>query len=103
MHFDSPLACAPPRFMTEVSEIEVRSQLAIDSRQKVQVKRGRDSRRIVISFEQLGHRLHQTSAQQQCVSGLKASPDLRQKSSRLVAFEMANAASQKEHQQTLPA
>src|SRR5262249_26877306 len=82
-------------------QVEVAFQFAIDSRQHVQVECSRHAQRIIVSIQQLVHRLEQVSSQQQRVPRVKRLADLMQKLHSRGAIEIANRAAQEQHEQVL--
>ena len=68
MHFHAPVLRVVARFVAESREIEIRVQLAVDSREKIQIERSRGADGIVIGRQQLRKRLFQIRAEQQRIA-----------------------------------
>src|SRR5207247_677533 len=47
VHLDAALGGVPPRLVLEEAEVEVRTQVAVDPREQVEIEGGRDAGRIV--------------------------------------------------------
>ena len=54
MHLDASGLGIESRQVTELIQLEIRIQLAIDADQKIEIERGRDSQRIVIRLDESG-------------------------------------------------
>src|SRR5436305_3222299 len=81
----------------ELSQIEIRSQFAIDARQQVQVECCRHTQFVIIRCEQLGAAFFQVGTQQEAVSGLQQAANLGKKIKRRGPVEVADCASQEKN------
>src|SRR6266852_4739150 len=89
--------------MLEIGDHELAAQLAVDSPQHVQVERGRYANRIVVSHEQLIHRLDQVGTQKQRIARRQPVTHLLEKFLCFLTVEISNCAAEKKNQHSLPA
>ncbi len=64
VHLDAPFAFVVVGQMTKRTEVKIGSQLAIDSRQQIQIERSGDTRRIVVGREKQFNWFHKIGAEQ---------------------------------------
>src|ERR1700716_2913999 len=102
MHFNPPVFVVPARLMSERRQVKICSQLAINARQHIQVKRRGYAGWIVVRQQLRGDILLQIGPQQQSVTGLQNFANLTQEIVAGRAVEIANRTAQKENEQMVP-
>src|SRR5437667_4940181 len=103
MHLDAAFDPIVDGFMLEACQAKVARQLAVDTRQDIQVERGCGADRIAIGRKQLGSRLNEISAKQKRIAWREPSPHMRKEVFRAGTVEIADGTSQKQHQQRFSA
>jgi hypothetical protein len=103
MHFNAPGVVINPGDVSELAQVKIGIELAIDPGQQVEVKSRGHSDVIVVGLEQLRNRLLQVCAQQKRISGFENTPNPRQEFNSGETIEISNGAPQKEHEEVLPA
>ena len=101
MHFDALMRSVVARFVAECREVEIRVQLAVDAREKIQIERGGDSNGIVVGREQLRERFFQIRAEQERIAGKQDAAHFGEEALGGVAIEIADRAAEKQHQQMI--
>ena len=84
--------------MPEAAQIEIRVQFPVDSCQQIQIKGRRHARGIVVRQQLHFDALFQVRAEQQRITRLENRPHLSKESVAGIAIEIADRASQKQHE-----
>jgi hypothetical protein len=101
MHFDTLLHGVVTRFVPERPEVKIGAQLAVDTREEIQIERGGDSKRIVVGFEQLGKRFFKICAEEERIARKQYAVNFGEKTLGSVTIEIADRAAEKKHEQTI--
>src|SRR5215218_3180654 len=101
MHLDAPFPFVINRYVSEVADGEVRTQLAVDSREQVQVEGRRDAELVVVRGFEHGALLLQVRAEQQRVARAQHPPNLLKKLARALAVEVPHVRAEEEHERPL--
>src|SRR5271169_1128688 len=98
MHFHAPLGLVIPDDVLNVREIEIAIEFAIDSREKILVKRRGNARFVVVRREQLGHGLFEVGGEQEGIVFAQDVADVAQKLVSGRPVEISNRTSEEKNQ-----
>src|SRR5712691_12263814 len=95
MHLDSARALIEKGAMLKAGQIKMAPELAIDSREHVQVERCGDSQRVVVRGLDDALRLLQIGAEEEGIAGCERAPHFAQHRCTTLRIEVANARAEK--------
>src|SRR5437660_9871892 len=96
MNFDSPHFLIISSAVSKLLHVEVPIELAIYSRQQVEIERGCDAECVVIRRNQKLGRLFQIRSQPQCVFRSKQFPNRPQELARFIASKVSDVRTEKQ-------
>src|SRR5215471_398271 len=101
MHFDTALVRVPQRQVTEVAQLKITAQFAVDTSQQIQVERRGDSGGIVVRENLRIDIFYQVRTHQQRIARLQSHAHLAQKLICRRPVEIPDRASEKQHTKVL--
>src|SRR5579883_1808653 len=102
MHLDPASLAVIAGLVRKGALIEIAAEFPVDTAQKVQIKRSRHTRRIVIGLDHGFSRLHQVESDQHRVTRAQTGPDLAQEIAAAAFVEIADRAAEEKNQDRRP-
>jgi len=103
MHFDAAGVVVDAGDMSELAQVEIGIEFAIDAGEQVEIESGGHPQFVIVCPEQLGDWFFQIGAQKEGVTRAQSTPNLGQEFNAGMAIKIPNRASQKQHEEMLPA